>query len=115
MRTFGLRRVLGLAGQEERCRQVSAEVAAVPWEVGHGTDLEQLGDVWTRFNSTANLKGKKCPPALAGLLVLQNTKIFSWLFCGPGRAVNSQQLGIDRLLLLACAILGEAGRGRVCY
>lgn len=29
---FGLWQVLGLAEQEERCRQVSAEVAGVPWE-----------------------------------------------------------------------------------
>lgn len=36
--------------------------------------------------------------------MLQNTKTFSWLFCSPGRAVNSQQLGIDHLLLLACTM-----------
>lgn len=58
---------------------------------GHSTDPEWLGGVLTGFNSAANSKGKKCPPALAGLLVLQNTKTFSWLFCSPGRAVNSQR------------------------
>lgn len=51
---------------------------------GHGTDPEQLGDVWTGFNSAASLKGKKYPLALAGLLVLQNMKTFSWLFCRSG-------------------------------
>lgn len=56
---------------------------------------DQLGNVQLGFNYTANLKGKKCPPALAGLLVLQNTKSFSLLFFSPGRAVNAQQLGID--------------------
>lgn len=69
-------------------------------ERGHGMNPDQLGNVQTGFNSAADLKGKKCPPALAGLLVLQNAKSFSWLFFSPGRAVNSQQLGIDHWAFL---------------
>lgn len=77
-------------------------------ERGQGMNPDQLGDVQTGFNSTANLKGKKCPPALAGLLVLQNTKSFSWLLFSPGRAVNSQQLGISHWV----SLLGLHGFGR---
>lgn len=73
-------------------------------ERGHDTNPDQLCDVQTGFNSTANSNGKKCPPGLAGLLVLENTKFFSpilyWLFFSPGRAVNSQQLGIDHWVSL---------------
>lgn len=59
------------------------------------------------------LEGKKMPSGPGRAFVLQNTKTFSWLFCSPDRAVNSQQLGSDHLLRLPFTILREAGRERV--